>query len=60
MTAATLKSDLKKIAESLPEDASYCDAMYEIYLRMKIAQGRQAAQDGDVISHDEVKKRFGK
>lgn len=33
--------------------------MYEIYVRKKIEQGIRAADKGNVISHEEVKKRFG-
>ena len=60
MTTATLKSELHEIADHLPGTASYGDAMYELYVRMKIARGRQAAEEGRVIPHDEVKRRFVK
>jgi predicted transcriptional regulator len=55
-----IKSDLKSIAEHISPNASYADAMYELYVRMKIVQGKQAANEGRVVSHDEVKKRFFK
>jgi predicted transcriptional regulator len=58
MTTATLKTELQEIAEHLPETAAYGDAMYELYVHMKIAKGRQAAKEGRVVSHDEVKRRF--
>lgn len=60
MTVATLKSELREIADHLPETASYNDAMYELYVHMKVAKGRQAAEEGRVIPHDEVKRRFSK
>ena len=34
------------------------DAMYELYLRMKIAKGREAAADGHVVPHEDVKCKF--
>jgi len=49
---------LRQIADRLPESATYADAMYELYVRMKIAQGREAAAEGRVIAHEEVKRRF--
>jgi predicted transcriptional regulator len=55
-----VKSDLIDIANRLPASASYADAMYEIYVRMKIARGRQAADEGRVVPHAEVKSRFTK
>ena len=56
--ATKIKSDLKYIAEHLPADASYSDAMYELYVRMKVAKGRQAIKEGRIVSHVDVKKRF--
>ena len=55
---AKIKSDLKYIAEHLPADASYSDAMQELYVRMKISRGKQAVKEGRVVSHADVKKRF--
>lgn len=60
MIMSNIKSDLKSIAEHISPNASYADAMYELYVRMKIVQGKQAADEGRVVSHDEVKKRFSK
>jgi predicted transcriptional regulator len=34
--------------------------MYELYVRMKIAKGKQAADEGRVIPHTSVKRRFKK
>lgn len=60
MATANVKADLKQIADHLPETASYADAMYELYVRMKVSRGKQAADEGRVISHEEVKRRFTK
>ena len=58
MKAENIKSELKSIAERLPEGASYTDAMYAIYVRMKIAEGKKAAEEGRVVPHEEVKRKF--
>jgi predicted transcriptional regulator len=60
VSTTTVKADLKDIASHLSDTATYADAMYELYVRMKIAQGKQAADEGRVISHAEVKRRFAK
>lgn len=60
MSAATMKSELRDIADRIPDSASYNDAMYQLYVRMKIAKGKQAADEGQVVPHDEVKRRFVK
>ena len=58
MSIITVKSELRKIADQIPDSASYNDAMYELSVRMKIAKEKQAADEGRVVPHDEVKHRF--
>ncbi len=58
MNTNTIKSELHAIAERLPNEASYDDAMYELYVRKKIADGKKAADEGKVIPHSEVKRRY--
>ncbi len=60
VSTTTVKADLRDIASHLPDTASYTDAMYELYVRMKIAQGKRAADEGRVVPHAEVKRRFAK
>ncbi|HMO52353.1 MAG TPA: hypothetical protein PKE26_14335 [Kiritimatiellia bacterium] len=60
MSATTIKAELIEIANRIPESASYSDAMYELYVRMKVARGKKAADEGRVVSHAEVKRRFAK
>lgn len=50
MITATLKSELQEIADHLPDTASYSDAMYKLYIHMKVAKGRQAAREGRFVS----------
>ena len=58
MATTSIKDELREIADRIPETASYMDAMYELYVRMKVARGRQAADEGRVVPHEEVKRRF--
>ena len=60
MTTATIQSELRDIADHIPESATYADVMYQLYVRMKIAKGKKAADEGRLIPHDEVKRRFAK
>ena len=60
MSAVTMKSELRDIADRIPDSASYGDAMYQLYVRMKIAKGKRAADEGQGVPHDEVKRRFVK
>ncbi len=55
---ATIKEEAKKLIETLPEQATWDDIMYEFYVKMKLSVALQAADEGNVVSHEEVKKRF--
>jgi predicted transcriptional regulator len=55
---ATTKKQVIEMIKKLPEQATWDDIMYEIYVRKKIAAGIQAADEGRVVPHEEVKKRF--
>jgi len=54
----TTKKQALEMIKKLPEKATWDDIMYEIYVRKKIEAGIKAADEGRVVSHDEVKKRF--
>ena len=58
MKISSVKSDLLAIVEKLPDTASYEEAMYELYVRMKIAEGRKAADEGRVLTHEQVMKKY--
>jgi predicted transcriptional regulator len=51
------KQLLREAVERLPEDATVEDAMERLYFLAKVARGMEAADRGDVISHDEVRRR---
>ncbi|MBC7838424.1 MAG: hypothetical protein H7Y39_07280 [Nitrospiraceae bacterium] len=46
------------MVKKLPEKATWDDIMYEIYVRKKIEAGINAADEGRVVPHEDVKKRF--
>ena len=54
----TVKEQARQVLEHLPENVSWDQLMYELYVRQKISAGIQAADEGRVISHEDVKKRF--
>ena len=53
-----LKEEAKNLIDKLPENATIDDLLYELYINHKIQSGLDAIENGDVISHKEVKKRF--
>ena len=54
----TAKKQALDMVKQLPEKATWDDIMYEIYVRKKIEAGVKAADEGRVLSHAAVKKRF--
>ena len=55
---ASAKKQALEMIRNLPDRVTWDDIMYEIYVRKKIARGIKAADEGKVVSHEEVKKRF--
>ena len=53
-----VKEEAKKLIENLPDQVSWDDIMYEFYVKKKLTIALKAAQEGRVISHEEVKKRL--
>ena len=53
---AVIQEKAKKLLEKLPNEASWDDILYEIYVRKKIDEGIKAADVGKLISHENVKK----
>ena len=53
-----IKEEAKKLIDMLPDQATWDDIMYEFYVKKKLAVALKAAEEGHVISHEEVKKRF--
>ncbi len=54
----TVKEEARNLIDKLPEQATWDDVMYEFYIKKKIEIGLKAAEEGRVVSHKEVKKRF--
>jgi predicted transcriptional regulator len=54
----TVKAAVLELAKKLPDDCTWDDVMYEIYVRQKISEGVQDADAGRLIPHDEVFQEF--
>ena len=55
---ATVREEAQKVIQKLPDEASWDDVMYKIYVRKKIDAGVEAADAGKLIPHEQVKHRF--
>ena len=55
---ATPKQAAKELIEHLPDQASWNDIMYELYVKQKIEAGLKAVAEGRTVPHEEVKRRL--
>ena len=56
---STVKLEAQRLVESLPDDVSWDDIMYRIYVRQCMNAEIADADAGRVVSVDEVRRRFG-
>lgn len=54
----TAVSEVKDLLNRLPEESSYEDIQYHLYVVAKIQQGLVRAEAEGTISHEEVEKQF--
>ena len=59
MTTATVKQVVQEIANHLPDDCTWDDVMYQLYVRAKIEAGLADAEQGRVTDQDEVFAEYG-
>jgi predicted transcriptional regulator len=55
---STVKKAARSIVDNLPEQATWDDLMYELYVKQKIEAGLEAAAEGRTVPHEEVKARL--
>ena len=58
MQSQTLKQEALESLQQLPDDADIDEIMYRLYVVDKIRKGREAAERGDVISHEDLKREI--
>lgn len=54
----TAKNAAKELIDSLPEQASWDDIMYEMYVKQKIEAGLKDIEQENTISHEAIKAEF--
>jgi hypothetical protein len=60
MTAIpAIKNEARRLVEQLPEDATWDDLIYEIYVRQAIEAGLKDCREGRTIPVSEVRRRLG-
>ena len=56
----TVKDAALEIMKSLPDECTWDEVMYRIYVRQKIEAGIQAVDEGRLIPHEEIVQEFKK
>jgi predicted transcriptional regulator len=58
MKQPNVKAEMIKMLEALPDELTWGDLQYHIYVRRKIERGMQAVEAGRTFSQEEVEKHF--
>ena len=54
----TAKEAVRHLIDRLPDQATWEDIMYELYVKQKIDAGLKAVEEGRAIPHEEMKRRL--
>ena len=57
---STAKEEVRKMLDQLPDDASFEDIQYHIYVREKIERGLKDIQEGRMLNQEDVEQRMSK
>jgi hypothetical protein len=57
-SAASIKAEARRLVDQLPEDATWDDLMYQIYVRQAIEAGLQDSREGRTASVEEVRRQL--
>lgn len=54
-----MKEEARKLVENLPDDVTWDDLMYRIYVRQSIEAGLADSEADRVVDVEEVRRQFG-
>jgi len=57
--SANIKEEARKLVDSLPDDSTWEDLMYHIYVREAVEKGLADAEAGRVTDVKKVREEFG-
>ena len=55
---SSVKEAARQIIDSLPDQATWDDLMYELYVKQKIEEGLKASDEGRTVPQEEAKQRL--
>jgi predicted transcriptional regulator len=57
---STAKEEVQKMLEQIPDDSSFEDIQYHIYVREKIKRGLKDIEEGRILDQEEIERRMSK
>jgi predicted transcriptional regulator len=54
------KEDVQRLLDTLPEETSFEDIHYHIYVQQAIRRGFESASRGELVEQDEIEKRMAR
>jgi len=55
---ASAKEEIRRMIETLPENVTWEEVQYSIYVRERIERGRCEAAEGRILDEDEAERRM--
>jgi len=52
------KEEVRRMPESLPDDVTWEDIQYSIYVRERIERARLEADQGNLVDQDDIERRM--
>ncbi len=59
MSAANIREEARRLIENLPDNSTWEDLMYQIYVRETIEAGLADSEAGRVTDVEKVREEFG-
>ena len=57
---STAKEEVRLLLDQIPDDSTFEDIQYHIYVREKIQRGLKDVEEGRVVSEEEMERRMQK
>ena len=56
----TAKDEVRKLLERLPDEVSFEDIQYQVYVLDEISRGEEEVARGEGVDHEDAKRRLAK
>jgi hypothetical protein len=55
-----VKDEIRKMLDQLPDDVTFEDVQYHIYVRQKLERGMKDMKEGRLIDQEEMERRMSR